>query len=316
MKGFSVARAYSAGVDLIERKPWTIVWWAGAIIVLQLLPRFFLPGVWGGANEFAATRDVLAAFTRPEQFPTALERMKAAQQANHAFGFAGVWALWSLLVNAVLYNAAYRSVLQPGSGAFGYLRFGLAEIWQAIALLVQAIVLGACFVAGGLLMVLVGLMSRAAGDAAPLVMILGVLVIMGLLVWIVLRLSLGTVATFAERRFAFFRSWSLTRGRSWRLFWTGILTVAMVIGLMMMLLYSLVFAFIPIGAMMPHPAAAGLTPMTQGPPVISDAAMGAATAALALWMLIASLITSCLQALTLTPWAAAYKALTQGDDHG
>ncbi|MGZ6016919.1 MAG: hypothetical protein ACXWKM_14365, partial [Phenylobacterium sp.] len=49
------------------------------------------------------------------------------------------------------------------------------------------------------------------------------------IVYVLVRLSLAPVATFAERRLAVFESWSLTRGQFWRLFGAYVLALACVV---------------------------------------------------------------------------------------
>src|SRR3569623_2810791 len=165
MKNFSVARADSAGVDLIERKPWTLVWWAAATIVLLFLPRLFIPGLAGGMNEWSGVRDVFASAGNPEAMKAASAKLQA-MQSSHSPGMGFLWMMWSLFVSAILYNAAYRAVLQANSSSFGYLRIGMAEVWQFLVLIEQNQLVQAFEVALVLVIFVASLIAKAAGPAA------------------------------------------------------------------------------------------------------------------------------------------------------
>ena len=311
MKSFSVARAYSAGVDLIERKPWTLMWWVVAIIVLQMLPRFLLPGLLGNGNEFTAVRDMWASIGNPTQLQAATQRLQQARSANQGMGLGALWLLWNLFCSALLYNAAFRSVLNPEKSQFGYLRLGAAEFWQFVTLLVQMILLVVFGCVVALVLVASVFIAKTMGAASGYVMYGLFLVITVASIWLLLRFSLGTVATFAEKRFALFHSWHLTKGRAWRLFWTSFLTITMILGLVLMFAYSLLLAFVPFASLIPSGHVASVAPLSQGPPAVSGAYTAAATALLALWLLVASILSSVLHAFTLTPWAVAYRGVTE-----
>lgn len=317
MKNFSVARAYSAGVDLIERKPWTLVWWAAATIVLLFLPRFFIPGLAGGMNEWAGVRDVWASAGNPEAMKAASEKLQAMQAANRNPGMGLLWMFWSLFVSAIFYNAAYRAVLQPQNSSFGYLRIGMAELWQFLVLIVQFLLVIAYALVMALVVFVAALAAHAVGPAAAgVIMAVTIVVLVILTLWLSLRLSLGQVATFAQGKFAYFSSWSLTKGRVWRLFWTSFLTLAMLIGLYCMFIFTVILAVLPLSVLTHVTGTPHLEPMTQGPPAVPTELLTIAAVGLAVWLAVASLISAVVHALALTPWAAAYKGLTSEGDGG
>jgi len=317
MKNFSVARAYSAGVDLIERKPWTLVWWAAATIVLLFLPRLFIPGLAGGMNEWSGVRDVWASAGNPEAMKAASAKLQA-MQSSHSPGMGFLWMMWSLFVSAILYNAAYRAVLQPNSSSFGYLRIGMAEVWQFLVLIVQFLLVLAYVVALVLVIFVAALIAKAAGPAAAgWIMAATFILLLLLTLWLSLRLSLGQVATFAQGKFAYFNSWGLTKGRVWRLFWTSFLTLAMLIGLYCMFFFTVLLAVLPLSMITRATGTPTLEPMTQGPPTVPTELLTIAAVGLAVWLVVASLISAVVHALALAPWAAAYKGLTsEGGEHG
>ncbi len=309
MKTFSVARAFSAGVDLIERKPVTLIWWALAVLLLQLAPRLLISHM-AGANEFGAMHDMMGAMNDRSKMQIAQEHLTASQHALGIWSLA-LWA-WSLFVYAILYNAAFRSVLQPEKSGFGYLRVGAAEFWQfAVQIVIFILVLVYTFVCV-IAFLLIAAGAKAAGpEAQGWIIGVALVALILLTLWLSLRLSLGAVATFAERRFAYFHSWSLTKGLSWRLFWTGILLAALVIGLEVMVVVSVIFSFLPLAGLLPSGAAAPL-PAPHG----IDAAelLSVASVATLVWVVLLSVLTAVFQALMLTPWAQIYRSVTGGEE--
>jgi hypothetical protein len=311
MKTFSVARAFSAGVDLIERKPWTIVWWAGAILVLEIVPR--LVASWmTGADEMGAMRDFVAAIGHPQQFQAAQERLHTAQSALGPWGF--VISLWSLFVSAIVYNAAFRSVLEPQKSGWGYLRIGVAEFWQFVVLFFVGVLVLIYAVVAFLYFMLLTMIAGASGQpAGGWIFGIGLGILVVVTFWLGLRLALGSVATYARKKFAYFDSWALTKGVSWRLFWTFFLTTALLIGLYVMFLFSLILSLLPVMGMVGGAHEAEV--VAAAPPHLPAAAdlVSLASLGVLVWVLLASLISSLIHAFTLTPWAVVYKGLTEGE---
>ncbi len=314
MKSFSVARAFSAGVDLIERKPWTLAWWALAIILLQFAPRYLLSAAAGG-NELGAMQQVFDAVIRHDaaQIRSASEHMRQAQGSMRVWGM--LWTLWGLFVSAILYNAAYRSVIEPQKSSFGYLRIGAAELWQFLVLVVVSVAVLVYAVACIFLVILIAMIARLAGPPAQGWIIgIAVAVLVVVTYWLMLRLSLGTVATYAQKRFAYFDSWKLTKGRVWKLFWTGFLTFSLVIGLYVMFLVSMIFSAIPLGSLL-HAASGTPAPAAHGGTVAAEL-LTWGSLIVGVWLSVISLVVAVVHAFTLTPWATIYQAVTASDDAG
>ena len=82
-------------------------------------------------------------------------------------------------------------------------------------------------------LMIVGFISVALSHGAGGIpgIIVGALVVVAVMIWVSLRLSLAGPITFTERQFRLFESWTLTRGRGWRLFGVAVIVavVAMVI---------------------------------------------------------------------------------------
>jgi hypothetical protein len=309
MQTFSVARAFSAGVELIERKPWTLVWWTLAVIVLELAPRLAVSAYTGG-DELGAMRELVGSIGNLERYKAAVQHLREAQASL------GLWAwalsLWSVLCSAIFYNAAYRSVLEPQKSAFGYLRLGAAEFWQFLTLIVVWVMVVVYAVVCALLVGVVAFAAKAVGPPATgWIMGVTILAVVGLSLWLGLRLSLGTVATFAQRRFAFFESWKLTKGLVWRMFWTAFLSVALLIGIMLLFLYGALLTVLPLAG------AFGRAHTAPPPPALHAHAVAEilsfASLGVLVWLVVGALIAALVRALTATPWAAIYRSVTGGE---
>jgi hypothetical protein len=311
MAGFSVARAYSAGIDLIERKPWTLVWWAAAILVLQIIPRLLLGPELQTGEEASAVRGLMgAAATDTRALSASLERLRGA--ASHGGWAPWAWKAWIFFTTAVLYNAAFRAVLQPQSSAFGYLRVGLAEFWQTLVLIVfWAISSIYVLIAFGVAILGLGV-AVMAGAGAPLTVAIVFLAVFALSYWLFIRLSMGFVITYAQSKFGLFASWKLTKGKAWSLFWTGMLSFATFIGLYGLMTMAVGAVTLPLlrgaGPTVSGPA---MVALSQGPPPTTYDLMSVETLVFLLKVAAESLITAVVLALLLTPLAVAYKGLSE-----
>ena len=102
--------------------------------------------------------------------------------------------------------------------------------------LVMSLVAVVAFVAVGVVIAA----AKTAGGSGPAAIagLVGFLAVICLIIWLSVRLCLAVPITVAERRFAFFDSFSLTKGRFWPLFGMAIIAVVMV--LLVQLLSSIV----------------------------------------------------------------------------
>lgn len=313
MKNFSVAEAFSSGVGLIERRGGAVLVWALVIFTIELGPRLaaYLTGATEGLTSFGppsapAPAAEAAGAAGPEVF-------RNVHFPPHLAGLGAWWPLamlWMLLGTATVYAAIYRSVLQPGQSGFAYLRFGKAELLQAVVIVLQIIV----YLVLAILWVLSLFVVAAVTKLIPSpwggwLGGLGVLAVSGVTVWIGLRLALAGPMTFAQGKLRFFESWTVTKGRSWKLFWTMFLLGALVIGLEIMVI---LVALLPLSVIV-----GGLAPILK-----LDAV--AAAVGLVQWelpvalagLLVVSLVTAWLRTLVVAPWATAYRSLAGETDEG
>ena len=224
---FSATDAAFEGFRLVRRNPLALVAWTLLYAVLTLTALFSMSNVVGQLESWSAQAEALDAVETP--------------------GFDQVWALmsgfgtimaqvaWllpiSLLVGAMLAAAVSRGVLKPSGGIFGYLRLGMDELRVLVVTFVLGLVMSLVAVVAFVAVGVVIAAAKAAGGSGPAAIagLVGVLAVICLIIWLAVRLCLAVPITVAERRFAFFDSFSLTKGRFWPLFGMAIIAVVMVL---------------------------------------------------------------------------------------
>lgn len=123
-----------------------------------------------------------------------------------------------LAVQCVMAAAVYRIIFRHDDARFGYLRLGMDEL-RLMALTILFLLL----VIGLLMGVTIGaglVMAGVYAVSAPLAVFLGGLVelfAIGLVIYVLVRLSLAPVITFVGRRVTIFDSWRVTKGQFWKI---------------------------------------------------------------------------------------------------
>jgi hypothetical protein len=151
--------------------------------------------------------------------------------------------VFGLAVQCTMAAAVYRLILRHGDARFGYLRLGMDEV-RLMALTVIYVLLFIVFMVlitlGAALVMAIA--SFAGQGIAIVVGAITELFLIGLLIFVGVRLSLAPVATFAEKRLSLFESWSLTRGQFWPLFGAYVLALAciVVLGLLALVIFTAV----------------------------------------------------------------------------
>jgi hypothetical protein len=137
--------------------------------------------------------------------------------------------------------AVYRLIFRHDDTRFGYLRLGSDEL-RLMGLTLLYVGLAICLVVGlTIASAIVTAVASVAGAAvAGFVGAASSLFSFGLVVFVLVRLSLAPVATFAERRLAIFESWRLTHGQFWRLLgaYALALTCIVVIGFLLIVVFT------------------------------------------------------------------------------
>jgi len=155
-----------------------------------------------------------------------------------------------LVIQSIMAAAVYRLIFRHDDTRFGYLRLGADEL-RLMALsviyvfLTIGLVVGAAAAAG----IVAAVFSLAGPTPAALAASVGVFAVLGVVVYVLVRLSLAPVATFAERRVAVFESWGLTRGYFWPLLGAYVLALACiaVIGFLILTVFMGVTGAIVVG---------------------------------------------------------------------
>lgn len=229
MPGFSASEAALEGFRVTRENPrafgaWVIV--SFGVSVLSAISTVLMP---------ANVRHGLETITANET-PTAGQLLDALIVA------APVLVL-GLAIQCVMAAAVYRLIFRHDDTRFGYLRLGADELrLMGLTLIYFALAVG--FVVGvTMVSAIITALASVAGQAVEaFVALASWLFSMGVVVYVLVRLSLAPVATFAERRLAIFESWTLTRGQFWRLLGAYVLALACIaaIGFLVLVLFSAV----------------------------------------------------------------------------
>lgn len=288
MMAFSAADCAFEGFRLARRTPMTILVWAVAYILFSVIT-FALVG--GSLVALMAAATELQGVTHPT--PQDLQPLLAV--------YAGMaWILpLSLVFSAVIYTAALRAVLAPGESRFGYMRLGMDEVRVFVVTLVLCVLAFiASLVIFGIAGVLAGVLGAVAGDAGGWLAVIPILAAVLAYIWLAVRFSLALPITVAEKKFAIFDSWGLTKGRALGLF--GMTLIIIVMAIVVSILASIVLLPLmfltggiqQLAAM--EGADLGLIMSTMGPAIV-------------IYVIGNSLISALSLAIFIAPYAAAYR---------
>jgi len=210
------------GFRLTRRAPVAVLSWAAAYAVFIGL-MFLLVG-----PHFVTVLSVITEMQAQGQTEPSPEDVERLAQA---YGVIIGWAMpLGLLFSAVISTAIARSVIRPEDRKFGYLRVGKDELRVlGASLLVSLIMFAVTF--AGFMVVTVATAGAMALPALWLVVVLLSLAIIGLLIWLSVRLSLVVPSTFAEGRIMVKPAFAMT-GK--KVFWP-LLGTAIIAGIMAML---------------------------------------------------------------------------------
>ncbi|MFT4956029.1 MAG: hypothetical protein ACI8U3_002429 [Brevundimonas sp.] len=290
---FSATECAFEGFRVARRTPMTILIWAAAYILFTALT-FALVG--GSFIALMAAATDLQGVTNPS--PADLEPMFAA--------YAGMaWILpLSLVFSAVLYTAALRVVLHPAEKGFGYMRLGMDEVRVFVVTLVLSVLAGiAGVVVFGIAGVLAGLGAAAAGDAGGLIAFVLILAAVVVFIWLAVRFSLALPITVAEKKFAIFDSWGVTKGRVWGLIGMTLIVIVMAI------VVSILASIIILPLMFFTGNISELAAM-EGADI--GQIMSAMGPAIAIYVISNSIISALSLAIFMAPYAAAYRDIRGG----
>jgi hypothetical protein len=179
-----------------------------------------------------------------------------AEAFSSAMGGLLLIELAILALAMVLFAAAQRAVLQPEREGFAYLRLGMDELrlFGLAVLLVILFYIG-LLVSALVVALVVALIAVAAGPTAaiPLTFI-AVFALLGMAIWLQVRLSLAFPLTLMRGKIVIGEAWRTTRGHFWTLF-LAFLTI-----FMLLLVLWIAAAMVTSGGYFADIAASGFTP--------------------------------------------------------
>jgi hypothetical protein len=225
-----------------------------------------------------------------------------------AYGQAMSHTLWlmpiSLAVGSVIHAAVARGVLTPEDKAFGYVRFGMDEVRVLLVSIVITLAAILIYCLAIAVVIAIGAVAIATEQAwMGLVVVLAIFAAVALMVWLAVRWSLAIPIVVAEKRFAFFDSFALTRGRFWPL-----LGMAIIAGLL-----SVVIWFLSMIVVMPVSMMSGMGMMSAMGASTDPSAMLEAFDPTSPWMIATAVLNAIIYALMVgvvyAPFSAAYRGI-------
>jgi hypothetical protein len=291
--GFSATDAAFEGFKVVRRHPLTIGFWALFYIVVMAVG-FVIAGPL--VISVVARAEALQAVTATGAEPSLTDLQSLIGGYGLLLGLLGPLVL---VMGAVLNAGIARSVIRPAEKAFGYLRLGIDELRVLVVTLVLMIAIYAVWLVGATVTIALGILAYTSGVAVLwiAVVLLGIAVV-GLVVWLMLRFSLAVPIVVAERRWAFFDSFALTRGRS-----LSLLGMAVIAGVMSILV-SLLGGIVAMPVELLTGGTANLVGLEgKSLPEIITAAWPMITA----WIVINSILSALQLAVLYAPFSAAYR---------
>ena len=224
---FSATDAAFEGFRLVRRNPVALVGWTLLYLVYTLATLFAAGGMMRSMSVWMEQVEALEAGpppSSPEALVPIMESYVAAM--SHM-----AWAIpLSLVIGAVLMAAIARAVLTPGTSGFGYMRLGMDEVRVFVVTIVIAILysIAAC-IAVVAAAVIGGIAINAIEGWGALVMVLAMLAAIAFMIWLAVRWSLAVPITIAQKKFAIFDSFAVTKGRFWPLLGMAFIAFVMVV---------------------------------------------------------------------------------------
>lgn len=222
MATFSGRQAFGAGFKVIAGDPLAVLVWCAVYLVVALGPLALMAAmIW---PQFQALMALNAADVSPDSPAATQQMMTLMSQANALQLLQWVTSLAS---TTLIVGAVFRAVLAPHDKGFFYLRFSRQEFWLGLCIVVATVV---TFILAFICMIpaamMVAVLAYVEGGDPSVGTFLAtaavILIVLGAMIWLFLRFSLGLPMSFADSYFRLFDSWRLTRGQVGKMALVGV----------------------------------------------------------------------------------------------
>lgn len=204
MSKFSASDAAFSGFRLVRENLKSVSVWMLVMTVFSIVSSIVMIQFFGKEmNAFSASMPAPGSDPNPEDMQKAFEALTPTLLFTLPY---------MMLVNGVIFAGVNRLLQRPQDKGFAHLRLGMDEVRQATVWLMYNLVLFAVFAVG---MALTNVLVSMGGAGGALLALLVLLTMIGGAVYLAIRLSLATAATFDAGRIVFFKSMPLTKGQFW-----------------------------------------------------------------------------------------------------
>jgi len=208
------ADAALEGLRTMRRKPVTVLAWAAFSLVMLPILGLIAKIVLGEEGRAALAGRAGSADPR-----------ELLDLITHLGGAMVLLIALALVLGSVLQAAIIRSVIEPRNDRFAYLRLGREEVQLLIvSLITWAAALGVTVIPSGAVVLGAALLS---GAAAGWFATLGALAVIGLSMWVAVRLSLLGPHAFSHHHIDVRAAWIQTHGQFFRLLAMFALTIVL-----------------------------------------------------------------------------------------
>ncbi|MEW5687819.1 MAG: hypothetical protein AB1942_23135 [Pseudomonadota bacterium] len=228
MASFSATDAALEGFRITRERPKALLAWTGFCFAVSIVSALIT------INMPAETRQALEVLQNdPSATPDGRVLMEALAILSPLL-------LFGLAVQCIMAAAVYRVILRPQDHAFHFLRVGKDEGRLIGLTLIYAVMAIMLVVAVQLVVGIIAALASLLGQGVfSFVFAAAELFVLGLLVYIAVRMSLAPVISFDRKKLSIFDSWAITRGQFWRL--TGAYLLAICCVFVVAILFMMLF---------------------------------------------------------------------------
>lgn len=206
MPEFSIGDAALAGPRLIGSRPRILLYWIGLSLIVTIGSCMIAVALF-----LEPIRQLVEMGVRGEELTLQMILPLLPRLAMMVLIFGPV----ALVYQSVIRMGATRGILRPADDRFGYLRFGPDELrGMAVVFVIGCIRILARLATAIALGIIVGLWFHHASDREGLVNFLTLPVV----IFVFLKFVLAVPETLDTGQISIFGGWTLSNGRTWRMF--------------------------------------------------------------------------------------------------